>query len=114
MSVRRTQEEISSREFIEWLAYDSIDPGEPVRSDMNAAMISSIIANVNRDPKKRARPYEPKDFMWDFEGKVRTAPAKTIKMKLELWRQQYEHARTKAKLREEKVQAKLKKLKVRK
>ena len=46
MSVRRAQEEISSREFIEWLAFDSIDPGEPVRSDMNAAMISSIIAKM--------------------------------------------------------------------
>ena len=114
MSVRRAQEEISSREFVEWIAFESIDPGEPVRSDMNAAMVASIIANVNRDPKKRARPYEPKDFMWDFEGRTRTAPAKSIKMKLDLWRQQYEHARAKAKAREEKVQAKQKKLKVRK
>ena len=111
MSVRRTQEEISSREFIEWLAYDSIDPGEPVRSDMNAAMISSIIANVNRDPKKRARPYEPKDFMWDFEGRTRKAPAKEIKMKLELWRQSYQHALEKKKLREAKIQSKQKKVK---
>jgi len=33
------------------------------RQDFRAALICSVIANVNRDPKKRSKPYQPKDFM---------------------------------------------------
>lgn len=31
--------------------------------DLRAALICSILANVNRDTKKRHKPFEPKDFM---------------------------------------------------
>jgi len=31
--------------------------------DFRAAIIASIIANVNRDPKKKPTPYKPQDFM---------------------------------------------------
>ena len=30
-------------------------------------MIASVIANVNRDPKARREPYEPKDFLLRFQ-----------------------------------------------
>ena len=36
---------------------------ENERSDWRAGLISSTIANVNRDPKKRKKPYTPQDFM---------------------------------------------------
>lgn len=34
---------------------------------MRMAILASIIANSNRDPKKQPRPYEIKDFMPKFE-----------------------------------------------
>lgn len=36
---------------------------EQEEQDFRAAIICSIIANVNRDPKKRQKAFEPKDFM---------------------------------------------------
>jgi hypothetical protein len=59
--------EISSRELTEWMAYDRFDPIGHFRSDIQAALLASVIANVNRDPRKRRRPYEIKDFLLRFE-----------------------------------------------
>jgi len=33
------------------------------RGDVHAAMIMSMLANVNRDQKKQRRPYKPEEFM---------------------------------------------------
>lgn len=40
---------------------------ETTRQDWRAAMIASIIANVNRDPRMRREPFTPDDFMPKFE-----------------------------------------------
>jgi hypothetical protein len=53
--------------LLEWLAYCEIDPFGNERQDIQAAMIVSAIANVNRDPKKQKRPYSPNDFMPKFD-----------------------------------------------
>lgn len=48
MSVRRCQREVSSLEFIEWLALDSLDgPGGYLRGDIQASWIANAIANAN-------------------------------------------------------------------
>ncbi|KGD19971.1 hypothetical protein DR60_4353 [Burkholderia pseudomallei] len=61
MSVRRTQAEISSAEFGEWIAYFSIEPfGERI-ADLRAGTIASVIANVNRTPN--TPPLLPSQFM---------------------------------------------------
>ena len=56
-------EEFSSRDVAEWMAYASIEPFGEERADLRAGIIASVIANVNRDPKKRATPFTPQDFM---------------------------------------------------
>ncbi len=33
------------------------------RADYRAALVCSLIANVNRDPKRQPRAFEPSDFM---------------------------------------------------
>ena len=58
--------EIDSEEFSWWLAYSRIEPFGHEREDMGAAMVSSVLANVNRDSKKRPTPFTVKDFMFDF------------------------------------------------
>ena len=64
MTVSELLSRISSRELSEWLAYFRIEgpPGEG-RADWRAGMVAATIANVNRDPKKRRKPFEPADFL---------------------------------------------------
>lgn len=54
---------MSARRFAEWQAYAQLEPFGPPAAFWQAAMIASIMANVNRDPKKQAKAYQPEDFM---------------------------------------------------
>ena len=63
MTVGELLSRISSRELTEWMAFFSLEPWGTEVEDWRAGLIASTIANVNRDPKKRRKPYEPEDFM---------------------------------------------------
>lgn len=82
MPVRELQHRMSSREFSEWIAYDSIDPGEPERGDYRHAMLSCLVANLLRwkGPKLKL-----KNFLPDFKPRVRLT-WKDIKKKLVFWK----------------------------
>lgn len=58
---------MSSREFAEWLAYYNLEPFGEVRADLRMATLAALIANANRDARKRKEPYTPRDFMLTFE-----------------------------------------------
>lgn len=45
------------------MAYYSLEPWGPERADLNAGIIASMIANVNRDSKRRPEPFTAADFM---------------------------------------------------
>ena len=64
--VAQLQREISSREFAEWLAFYRLEPFGEERADLRMAVLAALIANVNRNPKKR-RVFTPEDFMPKFE-----------------------------------------------
>lgn len=66
MSVREAQQRVSSREFAEWMAYYRLEPFGELRHDLQSAIIASVIANVNRNPKKHAKPFKVDEFMPDF------------------------------------------------
>lgn len=55
-------------EFVEWVAFSRIEPFGDERADWRAALIASVIAEVNRHSTKRRRPFQPKDFLLKFEG----------------------------------------------
>jgi hypothetical protein len=59
---------ITYRELVGWGVYYQIEPWGEWRADARSAQISAILANTNRDPKKRPEPYAIKDFMM-FSGK---------------------------------------------
>ncbi|MGE5589199.1 MAG: hypothetical protein ACM3ZA_01010 [Bacillota bacterium] len=42
------------------------------RADFRAGIIAATIANANRDPKKRKRPYRPQDFLPRYGRSVQT------------------------------------------
>lgn len=54
---------MSSREFTEWLAYSRLEPFGPEADDQRIAQLMALIANVNRDPKRRKTPWTPEDFL---------------------------------------------------
>jgi hypothetical protein len=69
MTVAEMLERISASELTDWLAYERIaGPLGPERGDVQAAVIASTIANVNRG--KRGKIFKPKDFMpqWSRPG----------------------------------------------
>lgn len=46
-----------------WAALWTINPWGEDRADLRSGVIASVIANVNRDQKRRPSPFMPKDFM---------------------------------------------------
>ena len=53
---------MSSAEFTEWMAYDSIEPIGSWRDDARIALLCTLVASIASDPKKGHRP-TPQDFM---------------------------------------------------
>jgi hypothetical protein len=60
---------MSGLQLTEWIAYAQLEPFGEERADLRMAILASLIANVNRDPKKKPTPYEVSDFMPQFEKK---------------------------------------------
>lgn len=65
--MRELLERTDSRELAEWQAFYQLEPFGVERGDVQAGIVASTIANVNRDRKKRAKPYTPNDFMPKFD-----------------------------------------------
>ena len=55
------------------MAFAGIEPFGEERADVRAGIIASVIANVNRDAKKRSQPFAPSDFM-PFREKADATP----------------------------------------
>lgn len=51
------------------MAYALVEPWGEERADFRSAIVASNVANLGRDPKKRAKPYEASDFMPTFARK---------------------------------------------
>ena len=63
MPVSELGRRMSSRELTEWMAFFRLEPWGAEVEDWRTGLIAATIANANRDPKKRRKPYEPQDFM---------------------------------------------------
>ena len=61
MTVRELLQRIESRELTEWMAYFELEPWGSEVDDHRFGVVTSTIANVNRDPKK-SMAYKPEDF----------------------------------------------------
>jgi hypothetical protein len=65
MSVKRCQREVDSAEFADWIAHRSIRRWGSDFEELRAGQVAATILNVNRDSKKRPRPYGAEDaFFW--------------------------------------------------
>jgi hypothetical protein len=50
-------------QFREWQDYAVIEPFGDQQADLRAGTVAATVANVHTDPKRRARPFKPSDFM---------------------------------------------------
>lgn len=60
---------MSSQELTEWMAYEDIEPFAAERNDVELAMLTTLTANANRNPKKRSEPFKIVDFLLFKEAK---------------------------------------------
>lgn len=66
--IAELQERISSREFAEYWVHFTLEPWGNEREDLRSGIVASTVANANRDPKKRPKPYTPDQFMPKLAG----------------------------------------------
>jgi len=57
---------MSSKEFSQWMAFSSVEPIGDERADLRAALITSVLANINRNPETKPEPFTLSDFLFDF------------------------------------------------
>lgn len=72
-SPRKLLGELSLRELGLWAALWRIDPWDEARADLRSGITSYVIAETNRDSKKKSTPYKPSDFMPYVRAKMKTA-----------------------------------------
>lgn len=52
---------MSGNEFLEWMAYERLEPFGPMAADFRAGEICATVANVQR--RKECEPFKASDFM---------------------------------------------------
>lgn len=72
--------EITWPQFLEWYAYDQVDPFGEERADMRTAQIVQTLVNLNR--REHQEPYKLSEFVLPFGDYEPPAPPK------QTWQQQ--------------------------
>jgi hypothetical protein len=64
---------MSAAELADWAAFYAIEPWGSEAAFLRTGIVTALIANTNRDAKKKPEPFVPADFIPDFGGKKRQA-----------------------------------------
>lgn len=84
MSVDECQDKISSSEFGEWIAYESISPTNPEREDLRTALLCYHMTRLLADTK--GQDVQITDYLLDFsEKEIRTDEQKRERSR-DFWR----------------------------
>ena len=82
LALGRTVEEllegIDSAELTEWFAYYQVEPWGEERADWRSAMIARTMAEIHRDDKSRARPFQIDEFMPKFDGEAEDKSSQSV------------------------------------
>lgn len=65
--IAELQERISSHEFAEYWVHHELEPWGMEREDLRFGIVAATVANANRDPKKKAQPFTPDQFVLKVE-----------------------------------------------
>lgn len=83
MTMKEIQDKMSYEEFIDWMAFYQLEPFGPAVDNLGHAITSSVIANVNRDPKNQKKPYKPEDFLIKTNNPKKVIDPQVTKVALE-------------------------------
>jgi hypothetical protein len=72
-TVEELLETLSARELGDWAAFYALEPWGSEAAFLRTGIVTALIANTNRDSKRKPEPFVPADFMPDFTGKKRQA-----------------------------------------
>lgn len=67
------------------MAYYRIEPFGDERSDLRAGIVAATVANAHRDRKRRARPFEPREFLPQFRAERETQSWEDQLHIVEMW-----------------------------
>ena len=67
---------MSSKEFLQWIAFNKLEPGYPQREDDHTALICHTIGNML---KSKGKPFELSDFYINYEPKNKEKPRQSRK-----------------------------------
>lgn len=56
-------EVLTSKQLSEWMAFAQLEPFGERNRDLSIGLMTSLLANVNRDKKRKKEPFVPEDFM---------------------------------------------------
>jgi hypothetical protein len=56
-------ESMDMETFMDWRRHFHHAPWGEARGDLRMSILASLTANAHRDPKKRSKAYQPKDFL---------------------------------------------------
>ena len=82
------QEAMSAREFAEWVAYAGMEPFGETRADIRIATLAALLAEANRDRKRRRKAFSVGEFVTLFRGQRLhdcAPPQDPDQKKAELW-----------------------------
>lgn len=68
----------------EWEAYFKLEPLGEQRADMRMARLAALLANIHRNPKKRSRVFEEKEFVFEFSPKKKKQTVEEMRQALML------------------------------
>lgn len=63
--VSEIERDMPASELLEWMEYERLEPWGSWRDNWHHALNASILANVNRDPKRKSTPFTVADFMYE-------------------------------------------------
>jgi len=72
---------ISAEQFKEWQIFEQLEPFESEKNAYRFALLTRILANVYRDPKKRSEPWSLDDCMYKFGDDPVENPAPVSRQK---------------------------------
>lgn len=74
------------KQFVGWMRYYQQEPFGEERADLRSAIVASVIANANRDGKRRPRPFSPRDFMPYADRQSKTGKQQAVVTDANQWR----------------------------
>jgi hypothetical protein len=66
VDVERMLRSMSATQFRAWVSYAELEPFDETRADRRAALIAWMLAEINRDRKKRPSAWKIEDFLLKY------------------------------------------------